>query len=159
MRRYYQAAGVIILAFALYVMYESRFGIDYRTEYGPGPGYLPFWCGVFLAVFTLAWLIQVTFRPVEGLAATFYPDRGGIMRILSVMAAMILFSIFMTILGFQLTILPFLFCLLLILGRQKILPALALSVAVGWGLTYIFRNLLDVPLPLSAFDFLSNLGL
>jgi len=73
MRRHYQVAGLLILSFAVYIMVESRTGIEYYTEYGAGPGFLPFWCGAFLAVFSLLWLFRVSFRPVEGVPPKFHP--------------------------------------------------------------------------------------
>ena len=59
----------------------------------------------------------------------------------------------------QLPLTAFLFVLLLTLGRQRMLWAVIISVAESWGITYIFRNLLDLPLPMSAFEFLKDLGL
>ncbi len=159
MRRYYQVTGLCVLGIGVYVMVESRTAMEYYTRFGAGPGFLPFWCGVMLAGASVAWLIQVSFRPVETLPKDFYPDRAGTLRVFSVIAAMLLLTFLMRILGFQLATLAFLLVLLLTLGRQKPLWAAVLAVVGSWGLTYCFRNLLDVPLPMSAFDLLRNIGL
>lgn len=159
MRRYYQVTALLALAMSVYVMVESRTNLNYYTEYGPGPGFLPFWSGVLLAGLSLAWLVQASFRPVEPMAEAFIPARAGVARVLSAIVALLLFALLMGLLGFQLAALLFLWFLLLSLGRQKHITALVLSVAGSWGLTYLFRSRLDVPLPMSAFEFLRNLGL
>jgi len=159
MRRYYQVTGFLALAMAVYVMVESRTNLNYYTEYGPGPGFLPFWGGALLAAVSLAWLVQVSLRPVESRPEGFIPGREGVGRIVSAVVALLLFALLMGVLGFQLAMLAFLWFLLLRLGRQKHMTALLLAVAGSWGLTYLFRNRLDVPLPMSAFELLRNLGL
>jgi putative tricarboxylic transport membrane protein len=159
MRRYYQAAGVLALALAVYVMVESRTTLNYYTEYGPGPGFLPFWCGVLLAGFSAAWLFQVSLRPVEVPPEGFVPPRAGLVRVVSVIGALLAFALLMGVIGFLLAMLLFLWFLLLRIGGRKHLTSLLLALAGSTAFTYLFRNRLDVPLPLSAFDFLRNLGL
>lgn len=159
MRRYYQAAGLLALALAVYVMVESRTSLNYYTEYGPGPGFLPFWCGVLLAGFSAAWLFQVSLRPVEAPPEGFAPPHAGLVRIVSVIGALFAFALLMGVVGFQLAMLAFLWFLLLRIGDRKHLASFLLALAGSAAFTYLFRNRLDVPLPLSAFEFLRNLGL
>src|SRR5918992_5264393 len=130
MRRYYQVAGLLALALAVYAMVESRTTLNYYTEYGPGPGFLPFWCGVLLASFSLAWLFEVSYRPVETPTEGFAPPRAGLMRIVSVIGALLAFALLMGVIGFQLAMLAFLWFLLLRVGGQKHLASLMLALAV-----------------------------
>ena len=159
MRRYYQTAGVLALALAVYVMVESRTGLNYYTEYGPGPGFLPFWCSVLLACLSAGWLAQVSLRPVEPPPEGFVPPRDGAVRIVSVIGALLAFALVMGVIGFQLTMFAFLWFLLLRIGRRTQLASLLLALAGSAAFTYLFRNRLDVPLPLSGFEFLRALGL
>ncbi len=159
MRRVYQVASLIILAGSAYVMVESRIRINYYTEYGPGPGFFPFWCGVLMALFSTIWLLQVTRGPASGSAMDLVPDRIASIRIVAVIAALCLFAFLLGYLGFLLTMFAFLLILLFALGRQRLLLTLILSVGLSWGMTYLFRSMLDVQLPLSNIEFLANLGL
>jgi putative tricarboxylic transport membrane protein len=159
MRRYYQSAGLLALGLAIYVMVESRTALNYYTEYGPGPGFLPFWCGVLLAGFSVAWLFQVSFRAVEAPPEGFVPPRAGLVRIISVMGALLAFALLMGWIGFHLAMLAFLWFLLLRVGGQRHVVSFLLALAGSTAFTYLFRNRLDVPLPFSAFEFLRNLGL
>jgi putative tricarboxylic transport membrane protein len=159
MRRYYQVAGLLALALAVYVIVESRTGLNYYTEYGPGPGFLPFWCGVLLTGLSAAWLFQVSFRAVEAPPEGFAPPRAALIRLVSVMGALLAFALLMGVVGFQLAMLGFLWFLLLRVGGQKHLTAFVLALAGSAAFTYLFRSRLDVPLPLSSFELLRNLGL
>jgi putative tricarboxylic transport membrane protein len=159
MRRYYQVAGLLALALAVYVAVESRTGLNYYTEYGPGPGFLPFWCAVLLAGLSFAWLFQVSFREVEAPPEGFVPPRAALVRLASVTGALLAFALLMGVMGFQLTMLAFLWFLLLRVGGQKHLTAFVLAIAGSAAFTYLFRSRLDVPLPLSSLEFLRNLGL
>ena len=159
MRRYYQVTGLSFLALSIYVMLESRFTYLYYTEYGPGPGFLPFWCGCLLAGTTLVWFLRVSFYPVEDKPKGFIPSREAAIIVLSSIIALIVFTFLIPYLGFQLPLMAFLFFLLMIFRRQSLLSNVFFSVGGGWGMTYLFRTILDLPLPTSAFEFLKNLGL
>lgn len=159
MRRYYQATGALALALAVYVMVESRTGLNYYTEYGPGPGFLPFWCGVLLAGFSAAWLLQVSLRPAEAPPEGFALSQPAMVRIVSVIGALVAFAALMGVIGFQLAMLAFLWFLLVRTGGRKQLESALLAVAGSAAFTYLFRNRLDVPLPFSSLEFLRNCGL
>jgi putative tricarboxylic transport membrane protein len=159
MRRYYQVAALLALALAVFVLVESRTGLNYYTEYGPGPGFLPFWCGVLLAGLSAAWLFQVSFREAEAPPEGFVPPRAALIRLGSVTFALLAFAALMGVVGFQLTMLAFLWFLLLRVGGQKHLTAFLLALAGSAAFTHLFRSRLDVPLPLSSLEFLRNLGL
>ncbi len=159
MRRVYQVAAFVILASAVYVMVESRSNINYYTQYGPGPGFFPFWCGVLMALFSIVWFFQVTLRPVEGSAIELVPAGLGSVRVVSVVVGLAIFAVLVGYLGFLLTMLLFLLTMLFALGRQRIPVTVVLSVALSWGMTYLFRSVLDVQLPVSGIEFLSNFGL
>lgn len=158
MRRYYQVAGMLALALAVYVLVESRTGLNYYTEYGPGPGFLPFWLGALLAALSLAWLLQVSLRPVEAPPEGFVPPRAGFVRLASILGALLAFAFLMGLIGFQLAMLAFLWFLLHIGGQRQLL-SLVLALGGSAAFTYLFRSRLDVPLPLSSFELLRNLGL
>ena len=87
------------------------------------------------------------------------PSGRAAIRVLSAVIALVLFTLLMPYLGFQLPLTVFLFTLLLTLGSQRLWTAVILSVGGGWVITFLFRTLLDLPLPMSTFEFLKNIGL
>ncbi len=158
MRRVYQVASLVFVGFSLYLVFESR-RMEYYADLGPGPGFFPFWLGTTLGVLSIIWLVQASTGPKEAMEAGFIPSRQGLVRILSVLVAMVLFGFWVDDLGFQLTMLIFLGALLMLLGRQKLIVTAAVALVGSFGVYYVFKHWLDVPLPASSIDFLRNLGL
>ncbi len=162
MRRVYQIFGLILLAFSMYVAIEVRTHLRYYTKgaiIGPGPGFFPFWISVLLAALTLLWLIQISFKPVKAMGPDFIPNPKAAFKIAVVAGSMVAFTALVGLFGFSLMMFGFLFGLLITLGRHKLVLNLILSVGGSWGLTYLFRALLEVPLPFASIEALKNLGL
>jgi putative tricarboxylic transport membrane protein len=158
MRRVYQLASLVFLAFSIYLVVKSR-DMEYFAALGPGAGFFPFWLGSLLAVLSIIWLIQVSIGPKEPMKADFIPDRQGVIRVISVVVALALFSWVVETLGFQLTMLIFLATLLIALGRQNLIVTAAVAIGGSFGIYYVFTKWLDVSLPASSIEFLANLGL
>lgn len=159
MRRVYQGASLIILAASLWVVFESGTRLKYYSEYGPGPGFFPFWLGVVLVVLSVVWLAQVSLQPVQGKAMDIVPYREGFLRVVAVLLAMSAFTLLADVFGTQLTMFAFLLSLILGLGRQRLVTAVIVSLVGSWALMYGFRDMLDVQMPLSSIEWLAKLGL
>ncbi len=158
MRRVYQVASLGVLFVSLYVIWEAK-GLDYMSSLGPGPGFFPLWMGILLGALSIGWFVQVSMTPQGPIEVGFIPDRNAVTRIVSIILALVVLSALLEILGFQLTGFLFLLFLLFALGRQHPLLTLVLSLAGSFGTYYLFKVWLQVPLPTSGIDFLSNLGL
>jgi putative tricarboxylic transport membrane protein len=158
MQRIHQITAVCFMAFAGFVMWES-IQLEYYTKLGPGPGFFPFWLGAVFGGIGLAWLVQVSLpagRPAE---RAFLPDRGGILRILAILVAMVAVIGFLNVLGFQLTMFLFLVFLLKILGQQRFWLTIVTALLGSVGVYRLFGGYLDVQLPAASLAFLAKLGL
>lgn len=150
MRLAWQVTGVALLLVAAVV---AREGVELRywTPLGPGAGFFPLWLAGLLAVLALGLIAQARFgTPVaaEGAEPLTLPAAlrvGGVVAALAAVAAVI------ETLGFRLTMLPFLFGLLVLLGGQRPLPALGLALLGAFGTHALFGRLLGVPLPAGPF--------
>lgn len=157
MRRAYQLAGAVFLGLGLYVIFQAR-RMDYFTPLGPGPGFFPFWLGIFMALLAVLWLARVTLGSAESAPPGFVPDRRGTARLLAVVGALAAFTWLVDRIGYSLAMLPFAFALLAGLGRHHWVLSLAISLAGSFGLYYVFRYWLGVQLPPSAVGLLADLG-
>ncbi|MFA5027629.1 MAG: tripartite tricarboxylate transporter TctB family protein [Candidatus Methylomirabilota bacterium] len=158
MRRIHQAAAACFMAFSAYIMWESL-GLEYYTELGPGSGFFPFWLGAALGALALAWLVQASRlagRPAE---EAFLPARQGIVRILSLIAAVLISAGVMNTLGFQVTMFVFLVFTLMVLGKQPIWLTAVIALVGSVGVFHLFAGYLDVQLPASSLALLASLGL
>ncbi len=158
MRRASQLLGIAFIAMGVYAAVQAQ-EMTLFTEIGPGSGFFPFWLGIILAVLSTVWLVQITFRPFETDGEPFLPDRAGMARIFAIIAALFFFTFLAELVGFQFTMLAFLFFLLLVLGRRSLPITLAISIAGSIGVYYVFKQYLDVQLPASSIEVLRNLGL
>ncbi len=158
MRRVYQVASLVLIGVGVYVVQEAR-DMTLYTSMGPGPGFFPFWLGLSFIGLSIVWLFQVSLQPQGPMEQGFVPSRGGVFRIVSILAALVLFSQLLDIVGFQLLMFAFLLFLLIALGRQKPLLTVLVSLAGSFGVYQVFTRWLDVHLPESSIELLRNLGL
>jgi putative tricarboxylic transport membrane protein len=158
MRRIHQGAALCFVAFSTFIVWES-WNLEYYTRLGPGAGFFPFWLGVVLGGLGLAWLFQVSRpagRPKDG---AFLPDRGGIVRILLLVAAVLVMAGVMNFMGFQLAMFLFLVFTLLVLGKQPVWLTAVIALGGSVGVYHLFSGYLDVELPKSSLALLATLGL
>ena len=81
------------------------------------------------------------------------------LRILSIVLAIVVLAFLFEFAGFTLTMFAFLLFLLVALGRQALPLTLVLSIVGSFGTYYVFTTYLDVQLPASSIEALRNLGL
>jgi putative tricarboxylic transport membrane protein len=112
-----------------------------------------------MGALSLVWLVQVFVQKGDPEDATVLPERAGIVRILSTLAALVGMAGLMNLLGFQLTMLLFLVFLLKGLGRQPLWVTLVVALLGSVGVYHLFGAYLDVPLPAATVKPLAKLGL
>jgi putative tricarboxylic transport membrane protein len=149
---------VVFLAVSLYVIWEAL-RLNYYDQLGPGAGFFPFWLGLALSLLSLGWLSQTWRGLEENAEANFFPDRQGVIRVATIVAALVLFVFLLHPLGFRLTMLAFLLFMLVVLGRQNLVVTGVVAVVGSFGVYYAFHNWLGVPLPAAGMDVLRGLGL
>ena len=151
MIRIYQIAEAIFLLLGAVVVYLSL-GLSYSADYGPGPGFFPFWLGILLIVISVADVIKTSRRPREPLPEGFIPSRDGVWRIFSLVGALGAVIFLIKPLGFNLTILLFSVFLLRATGKQSWWTIIAISLIGSFGTFYLFRQL-NVFLPTGFLGF------
>jgi putative tricarboxylic transport membrane protein len=158
MQRIHQGAALFFIVFSAYVVWES-WNMEYYTPLGPGAGFFPFWLGALMGLLSLIWLVQVSSgkgRPREG---DFLPGREGMIRLLSVLVALVLATLLIDFLGFQLPMFLLLVFLLRVPGQQKFWLTLVIALLGSVGIFHLFGSYLDVHLPKASLAFLARFGL
>jgi len=126
--------------------------------YGPGPGFFPFCIGLGIAVLSLIWLAQATWRPVPAMPADFLPERPQLFGLVVIVAAMAAFGMLLRPLGFNLAMLGLLLFLFFVIDRKHAVAKLAIAFIGSFGVHYVFEELLRVPLPYASLPLLRSLG-
>lgn len=78
-----------------------------------------------------------------------FPTGSGAMRVIGTVVLVFLYYLAIQPLGFVITTSIFLILHLLLIGVRKPMPIIVVTVVGGFGIFYLFRSVLDVPLPLS----------
>lgn len=152
MKRPYQVTGLVIVVFAIAVMYESL-QLAYYTKLGPGPGYFPFWVGVIVGMLGSAMVYAATIRGADPLPQDFVPSRSGIIKLAVVLAVLVWTIVMMKPLGFRLTTLVFFGALLPVLGYAKWIKVITVSLVGSFGIFYVFDTVLGMSLPIGILGF------
>jgi putative tricarboxylic transport membrane protein len=121
---------------------------DYMTTYTPGPGFHPLWLGVCLGLLSLA-LLADTFRRKGSLknAEKRLPEGKSLLRVGLILLFTAGFALSMTMLGFILTVILFVFLVLFVLERYSVFKSILYSCIMSGAIFLIFRYWLNVALP------------
>jgi hypothetical protein len=130
----------VLCLFGVFVIYESLQIKYYGSDFGPGPGFFSFWLGVLVVGLSLI-EIGRTFRRSAPLPPDFFPNRAGVVRIGSLLGALVATVFLLEPLGYSLTMALFCVFLLRALGKQPWWLTVVLTLAGSFGTAYIFRQL------------------
>jgi putative tricarboxylic transport membrane protein len=121
----------------------------------PGPGFLPFICGIalfFLSAIVFVRSLAAGDGPVpEG----FFTGQGGLRKVVCTLAALLAYAVCLPYLGFLLTTFAFSLVTFRLGEQQKWLRVVALSLAIAI-VAYLLFSALDVQLPLGILEFLQG---
>lgn len=152
MKRGWQIAAVALLAIFAFFVFES-YWLSLRDALGPGPGFFPFWLGIFAAVLALILLVQLHLARVDLGEEALTFNRAGVWSVVRVMVGLIVATALLDVIGFRFSMLLLITYLLVILGVRSGI-AIAIGAGAGsFGVYYVFFDLLKVPLPVGIFGF------
>lgn len=135
---------------------SSNFGY---SEYGsPGPGFFPFWIGLFLSISALLWgLIEIR-NSIDSQVEQDL-DPAGKSRVLRILLTMMALTLLYEPLGYNLSIFGFMFILSSTMSKGSKKINFLVALGASFGVYLVFENFLDVPLPDSLLPILSRFGL
>lgn len=147
MRKADRIFGVIGLGLSLWCYLESR-KFHYMTDFTPGPGFMPFWVGVVLAILS-SYLLYDTFRrkPSKGDETTILPTRRALYRVGFIFLMLFGILIIMPLLGFPITVFLFVAVILLSLERYNIPKSIGYGIAYAAVTWLIFEYFLKMGFP------------
>lgn len=152
-----QATALLTVALGAFLAWQgTRLRID--GDFGPGPGFFPFWIGVALMTLAGLWMAQLVFRPADASGAAFLPSRESRGRLAVVFAALIGFMLLLRPVGFDLAMLSLLLVLFFTVDRRFIVAKIVIAFAASFGVHWLFERLLSVPLPYASLPALQQLG-
>ncbi len=147
MRKADRIYGVIGLGLSLWCYLEST-KFTYMTQFTPGPGFMPFWVGVVLALLSVYLIVDSFVRkPGKKDNAKILPEKHALYRVGAIMLMLVGVRFAMNFLGFPLTIALFTTAILLLLEHYSILKSVGYGVAYAAVTWFVFQYILSMGFP------------
>ena len=150
---YYNRIGSIFFgAVGLFFAFYGR-TVEIGSWDEPGPGFLPFWAGVILAVMALFLLVGSFKRKEWPVMPPFFPLADSWKRVLMAFASLIAYLFLLPYLGFTLTTFFFIAFLVRYIFPQSWSRTLIVAAATAIVARLLFVNFLETQMPLGFFGF------
>jgi putative tricarboxylic transport membrane protein len=143
--------GFFFLGAGIFFAVYSR-SVDIGTMEEPGPGFLPLWAGILLAVMSAILLGKTFFRKFEK-GEPFFPERDSWKRVGMVVASLILYNLLLKPLGFILVTFLFVAFLVRFIFPQSWLRTSVTAALATAGAQFVFVTLLEINFPKGLLGF------
>ena len=137
--------GSLVLIFAGTIFFQSL-TYDYYSEYGPGPGFFPLWLSGFLILLSILYIID-SIRKQDVESYEIFPKSHGARKVLTIIAALVLFLSIIPFTGYTIASVVMLFILLF--REYRWYWNFVISVIVSLAIFFTFQSFLKVPLPVN----------
>ncbi|MCJ7664912.1 MAG: tripartite tricarboxylate transporter TctB family protein [Desulfobacterales bacterium] len=147
--------SIVCLGISLWLVLGS-FEYNYTVKYTPGPGFLPFWVGIILSLFSIALFIETFIKTRSGKNLNEPPRMPG-RKILYRVGGVILLTagvaVLMTYLGFVLNATLFVSGILFLMERVSVVRSVIIGLAMSVSLYLIFEYWMEIGLPAGFLGF------
>ncbi len=150
-RRADQVGGLALLVFAVAYSGAALRWYPYRSDTGPGSGFLPVWLGVAMAILAVLLFIGATRTAHPG--GAWLPRGRGLLRLLVVFGATALLVALMNTVGMILGTALFMVGILRFLEGYPWLHSLGIGAAIAVVNYLVFTYWLQVPFPTGVLGF------
>jgi putative tricarboxylic transport membrane protein len=139
--------GLIGLGLSLWCYLEST-RLTYKTEFTPGPGFMPFWVGVVLALLSCYLLFDSFIRKPSGKDdAKLLPATHALLRVGAILLSLVIATAVMSYVGFPLTLVLLTMAILRFLERYSIVKSVGYGIAYAVVTWFIFEYILSMGFP------------
>jgi len=149
MKRFDRINSIIWLLIALFFIWQSAM-IPVGGVHKPGPGFMPFWTAVILALLSLLLWIDASLRKPEE-EVKFLSGAGRWSGVIWTVVPLLAYAFLVEILGFIICTLILLFFLFRYIGQEKWWVAIAGTFLVTISAHLLFKVALKVQLPYGIF--------
>jgi putative tricarboxylic transport membrane protein len=144
--RYNRISAIFFLVVGVFFSIYAR-SVEIGTWNEPGPGFLPFWGGIVLAVMSVALLMRTVWGKLPTIAHSFFPQSDSWKRVTATFAALIAYNLLLTTLGFTLVTFLFVSFLVRYIFPQTWTRTLIVAVLSALAARLLFVNFLETQLP------------
>ena len=141
-------AGVAVFLLGVATAALAWKTLPYSGEFGPGPGFLPFWLGVTLMVCAIPVVIS-DLRATERMARLFRPET---MKCLQVLALITTVFLVLPVVGFSVGLALITGAGMRLMGKHRWRACALSTIVTAICIHYLFGQWLGIPLPKGMLD-------
>ena len=142
-----RVASLVFFVLAILVMIDS-FRLSLDTIHSPGPGFVPFFLGLFMAILSF---VAFLLPDRKARAEAFWNNWQKGKNIFYIFAGMFVYLVLLGVMGFYLDTLWFLIYLIKLSGGRSIRRSVAISIPALIVIYIVFGRLLFIPFPRGIF--------
>ena len=143
---YNRISAVFFLAVGIFFWVYAR-SVEIGTWNEPGPGFLPFWGGIVLTAMSIGLLMRTFGGKLPPITHSFFPRADSWKRVAATFAALIVYNLLLTPLGFTVTTFLFVGFLVRFIFPQSWTRTLVVAVLSAVAARLLFINFLETQLP------------
>jgi len=136
------AGGLVVLLFGIAIVFFSS-QLPYKSEYGPGPGFLPLWLGIVLIGSAVFVLLNILRKQVKVDAFFKTGTKQSAMMFILIFISFLL----LPLLGFAVGLALFCGLTMRVMGKHSWMACGLTAVGVAIGVHFVFGQWLHIPLP------------
>lgn len=136
-------AGVAVFLLGIVTTAAAWLTLPYSGDFGPGPGFLPVWLGVTLALCAIP-VVVTDARRTERSARLFRPETLQCLKVLILVVAVFLS---LPVLGFSAGLALIAAGGMRLMGKHRWAACAVIAVATAAAIHYLFGQWLSIPLP------------
>ena len=143
---YNRISAIFFLAVGIFFSGYAR-SVEIGAWNEPGPGFLPFWGGLILAAMSIALSLRTFWGKLPPITQSFFPRADSWKRVAATFAALIVYNLLLTPLGFTVTTFLFVGFLVRFIFPQSWTRTLVVAVLSAVAARLLFINFLETQLP------------
>jgi putative tricarboxylic transport membrane protein len=143
---YNRTSAIFFLGVGVFFSIYAR-SVEIGAWNEPGPGFLPFWGGLVLAVMSVALLLRTFWGKLPPITHSFFPRADSWKRVAATFSALIVYNFLLEPLGFTVTTFFFVGFLVRFIFPQSWTRTLAVAVLSAVAARLLFINFLETQLP------------
>jgi len=143
-------AGLVLAGLGILITRYSQ-SLSYLDEFGPGPGFLPYWLGLVLTVLALCLVISAARTRTQAPKPEAAGQGSG--RALLTIAGLFAMVATLELLGFLAAFALLSFFMVYFVERRSFARSIAVTAAIAFGFFLLFRIIIPLPLPVNAWGF------
>jgi len=139
--------AIICMGLSIWLIIESL-QFDYLSEFGPGPGFEPFWLGIILGILAIALLVNTFVRQAgEEDHKPRLPGVTALGRVGLIMLLMAGLAFGLNTLGFVITVFLFIALIMFTLEHFSILKSMFYGIMLSGSIYLIFGYWMEINFP------------